>query len=147
MGAAQINCSGQHVKYPENIKYLVIVATAAIGEALLTLVLFHVMTDGEELPAHLLQNQIFDAATQFAKAQGFVPAPESAHAIRAAIDEAIAARESGQEKVILFNLSGHGIFDLQAYDDYLNQRLPEVEFSEEALADGLTSLPPVAIPG
>jgi tryptophan synthase beta chain len=93
------------------------------------------------------QNQVFEAATQFAHAQGFVPAPESAHAIRAAIDEAIKARESGESKVILFNLSGHGIFDLQAYDDYLNHRLPEVEFTEEALADGLSSLPPVAIPG
>ena len=93
------------------------------------------------------QNQIFEAATQFAHAQGFVPAPESAHAIRAAIDEAVKARESGESKVILFNLSGHGIFDLQAYDDYLNHRLPEVEFTEEALADGLSSLPPVAIPG
>jgi tryptophan synthase beta chain len=93
------------------------------------------------------QNQVFDAATQFAHAQGFVPAPESAHAIRAAIDEAIKARESGESKVILFNLSGHGIFDLQAYDDYLNHRLPEVEFTEEALADGLSSLPPVAVPG
>ncbi len=93
------------------------------------------------------QNQVFEAATQFAHAQGFVPAPESAHAIRAAIDEAVKARESGESKVILFNLSGHGIFDLQAYDDYLNHRLPEVEFSEEAMADGLASLPPVAVPG
>jgi tryptophan synthase beta chain len=92
------------------------------------------------------QNQIFDAATQFARSQGFVPAPESAHAIRAAIDEAVAARESNQEKVILFNLSGHGIFDLQAYDDYLYDRLPEVEFSEEALEDGFAHLPPVAVP-
>ena len=93
------------------------------------------------------QNQIFDAATQFARSQGFVPAPESAHAIRCAIDEAVGARESGQEKVILFNLSGHGIFDLQAYDDYMNHRLPEVEFEEAALQDGFAHLPPVPVPG
>src|SRR4029078_7446791 len=83
------------------------------------------------------QNQIFEADTPFAHAQGFVPAPEAAHAIRAAIDEAVKARESNEAKVILFSLSGHGIFDLQAYDDYLNHRLPEIEFSEAALAEGL----------
>jgi tryptophan synthase beta chain len=93
------------------------------------------------------QNQIFEAATQFAHTQGFVPAPESAHAIRAAIDEAVKARESGEPKTILFNLSGHGIFDLQAYDDYLNHRLPEIEFSEAALAEGLSHLPEVAPAG
>jgi tryptophan synthase beta chain len=93
------------------------------------------------------QNQVFDAATRFARAQGFVPAPESAHAVRAVIDEAVAAREAGEEKVIVFNLSGHGIFDLQAYDDYLNRRLPEFEFSDHALEEGLAALPPVAIPG
>src|SRR5438067_10811129 len=89
------------------------------------------------------QNEVFDAAVRFAGSQGFLPAPESAHAIRAAIDEAVAAREAGQEKVILFNLSGHGVFDLQAYDDYTNHRLPEVEFSEDALQDGFEHLPPV----
>src|SRR5207249_4490323 len=83
------------------------------------------------------QNAVFEAALQFAKAQGIVPAPEAAHAIRAVVDEAVKARESGQEKVILFNLSGHGHFDMQAYDDYLYGRLPEVEFSEEALDAGL----------
>jgi tryptophan synthase beta chain len=92
------------------------------------------------------QNQVFEAATQFARTQGFVAAPESAHAIRAAIDEAIVARESGEAKTILFNLSGHGIFDMQAYDDYLNGRLPEVEFEEAALAESLSHLPPVAAP-
>ncbi|HXY73056.1 MAG TPA: TrpB-like pyridoxal phosphate-dependent enzyme [Actinomycetota bacterium] len=93
------------------------------------------------------QNQIFDAAVQFARAQGIVPAPESAHAIRAAIDEAIEAREAGQGRVILFNLSGHGYFDLQAYDDYLNHRLPEIEFLEEDMAAGLARLPDVPVPG
>jgi tryptophan synthase beta chain len=91
------------------------------------------------------QNSIFDAALQFARTQGIVPAPEAAHAIRAVIDEAVAAREVGQEKVILFNLSGHGHFDMQAYDDYLNGRLPEVEFSEAALEEGMRSVPPVPV--
>jgi tryptophan synthase beta chain len=65
------------------------------------------------------QNACFDAALQFARAEGIVPAPESSHAIRAAIDEAIEARVAGEERVILFNLSGHGLFDMAAYDAYL----------------------------
>jgi tryptophan synthase beta chain len=93
------------------------------------------------------QNAVFEAAVQFARTQGIVPGPEPAHAIRAAIDEAVAAREAGEEKVILFNLSGHGHFDMQAYDDYLNQRLPEVEFREEDVEAGLAHLPGVPVPG
>ena len=90
------------------------------------------------------QNSIFEAAILFARTQGIVPAPEPAHAIRGAIDEAIAAREAGEERVILFGLSGHGHFDMQAYDDYRNGRLPEVEFdpaSEEAALAGLPEVP------
>jgi tryptophan synthase beta chain len=93
------------------------------------------------------QNQVFDAGVQFARTQGFIAGPEPNHAIRAVIDEAIAAREAGEAKVILFNLSGHGHFDMQAYDDYLHGRLPEVELEESALQDGLAHLPDVAIPG
>ncbi|HUC35564.1 MAG TPA: TrpB-like pyridoxal phosphate-dependent enzyme [Acidimicrobiales bacterium] len=71
------------------------------------------------------QGKVFDAALQFARTEGPVPAPETAHAIRAVIDEALAAREAGEEKVILFSYSGHGLLDLSAYDDYLNGRLIE----------------------
>ena len=84
---------------------------------------------------------------QFARTQGFIPGPEPTHAIRATIDEAIAAREAGQEKVILFNLSGHGHFDMQAYDDYLAGRLPEVEFRQADVDAALKQLPPVPVPG
>jgi tryptophan synthase beta chain len=101
--------------------------------------------DGHMEARAFTQNAIFDAALQFARTQGIIPAPEAAHAIRAVIDEAVAAREAGEEKVILFNLSGHGHFDMQAYDDYLNGRLPEVEFSEEALEEGMRSVPPVPV--
>ena len=93
------------------------------------------------------QNAVFEAAVLFARTQGIVPGPEPAHAIRAAIDEALAAREAGEERVILFNLSGHGHFDMQAYDDYLHGRLPEVEFREEDVEVGLASVPEVPIPG
>ncbi len=69
------------------------------------------------------QSKVFEAGVQFARTQGTVPAPETAHAIRAAIDEALAAKEQGEERVILFNYSGHGLLDLSAYDDYLHDRL------------------------
>ncbi|MGE3662116.1 MAG: TrpB-like pyridoxal phosphate-dependent enzyme [Pseudonocardia sp.] len=71
------------------------------------------------------QGKVFDAAVQFARVEGKIPAPEAAHGIRAAIDEALAAKETGEEKVILFNFCGHGFLDLSAYDDYLNGRLPD----------------------
>jgi len=71
------------------------------------------------------QGKVFEAAVQFARAEGKVAAPEAAHAIRAVIDEALAAKETGEEKVILFNYCGHGFLDLSAYDDYLSGRLPD----------------------
>jgi tryptophan synthase beta chain len=71
------------------------------------------------------QGKTFEAAVQFARTEGKIPAPETGHAIRAAIDEALAAKETGEERVILFNYSGHGLLDLSAYDDYLNGRLIE----------------------
>ncbi|HZP90609.1 MAG TPA: TrpB-like pyridoxal phosphate-dependent enzyme, partial [Actinomycetota bacterium] len=100
--------------------------------------------EGHMEAAAYSQNEVFEAAVLFAQTQGIVPAPESAHAIRGAINEAIAAREAGEERVILIGLSGHGHFDMQAYDDYLNGRLPEVEFDpadEEAALAGLPEIP------
>jgi tryptophan synthase beta chain len=69
------------------------------------------------------QSKVFESAIQFARTQGTIPAPETAHAIAAVIDEALAAKETGEEKVILFSYSGHGLLDLGAYDDYLHGRL------------------------
>jgi tryptophan synthase beta chain len=71
------------------------------------------------------QTPVFEAAVLFARTEGLVPAPESSHAIRAVIDEAIKAREEGRKKVILFNLSGHGLLDLAAYDAYLSGKLQD----------------------
>ena len=87
------------------------------------------------------QNEVFSAAQRFAQAQGIIAGPEPAHAIVAVIDEAEAARDAGDERVILFNLSGHGFFDMQAYDDFLNGRLPEVEYDDARLVEGLKSVP------
>jgi tryptophan synthase beta chain len=72
------------------------------------------------------QGKVFEAAVQFARTQGTIPAPETAHAVRAAIDEALAAKEAGEERVILFNYSGHGLLDLSAYDAHLHGQLTDV---------------------
>jgi len=77
------------------------------------------------------QNTCFEAAIQFARTEGLIPAPESSHAIRAAIDEALAARDASEEKVIVFNLSGHGFFDMAAYDQFLAGELTDVEFEPQ----------------
>ena len=87
------------------------------------------------------QNETFAAALQFARSEGIIPAPEPAHAIRAAIEEAEAATRSGEERVILFGLCGHGHFDLAAYDAYLAGTLEDPEFSREDLDAALATLP------
>jgi tryptophan synthase beta chain len=87
------------------------------------------------------QNEVFGAAVRFARSEGIIPGPEPAHAIRAVIDEAQAAREAGEERVILFGLSGHGHFDLSAYEAFLAGRLEDLEFSEEDMAAALERLP------
>jgi tryptophan synthase beta chain len=89
------------------------------------------------------QNSIFEAAVLFAKHEGHIPAPESAHAIRAAIDEALEARQTGQERVILFNLSGHGHFDMLSYDKYFAGELEDYEYPAAAVADAQTRMPRV----
>jgi len=92
-------------------------------------------------PRAYKQNESFEAAVRFARTEGIVPGPEPAHAIRAVVEEADAAREAGEPRVILFNLSGHGHFDMSAYDDYLSGKLEDVEFSEQDMEDALARLP------
>jgi tryptophan synthase beta chain len=87
------------------------------------------------------QNETFEAAVRFARSEGIIPAPEPAHAIRAVIEEADAAREAGEARVILFGLCGHGHFDLSAYDSYLAGELEDPEFSEEDMDAALAHLP------
>jgi tryptophan synthase beta chain len=87
------------------------------------------------------QNDAFSAAVQFARCEGIIPGPEPAHAIRAAIQEAEAAREAGEPRVILFGLSGHGNFDLAAYDAFLAGELEDPEFSEDDMRAALARLP------
>lgn len=91
----------------------------------------------------LPQNPVFEAAITFAKTEGIIPAPETAHAIRAAMDEAIKCKETGEEKVIVFNFSGHGHFDLSAYDAYLGGKLEDYEYPDEKIKESLKNLPKV----
>ncbi|MBP1709154.1 MAG: tryptophan synthase, beta chain [Deltaproteobacteria bacterium] len=89
------------------------------------------------------QNPVFEAAVMFANSEAVIPAPESAHAIRVAIDEAIKAREEGKEKIILFNLSGHGLLDLSSYDRYYSGKLENFEYPDENIKKALGDLPKV----
>jgi tryptophan synthase beta chain len=91
------------------------------------------------------QLETFEAAIQFARTEGIVPAPESAHAIRAAIDEALDAKAKGEKRVILFNLSGHGNFDMGAYEAYLSGKLEDYEYPVEAVQKAMQDLPQVQL--
>ncbi|MEN6350953.1 MAG: TrpB-like pyridoxal phosphate-dependent enzyme [Syntrophomonas sp.] len=110
------------------------------GESPLVSQLYH---DGLLEAVAVKQNATFAAAMLFAQNEGIVPAPESAHAIRAAIDEALKAKEEGVSRAIVFNLSGHGHLDLFSYDKYLSGETEDVEFSDEELKESLRNLPQV----
>jgi tryptophan synthase beta chain len=86
------------------------------------------------------QTEVFDAALTFAKTEGIIPAPETAHAIKAAIDEAIKCREEGKKKTILFNFSGHGHFDMSAYSNYLSGQMKDVDLPQEEIDRSLSQI-------
>ncbi len=92
------------------------------------------------------QTVCFEAGVQFARAEGIVPAPEANHAVRAAIDEALRCKQEGASRAILFNLSGHGHFDMQAYIDYFGGKLKDLDYDEKELAAALAGLPSVPQP-
>ena len=85
----------------------------------------------------------FEASMAFAKTEGIIPAPETSHAIKAAIDEAVKCKETGEEKVIAFNFSGHGHFDLSAYENYMGGKLKDYEYPTEKIEESLEKLPKV----
>ena len=93
------------------------------------------------------QTAAFDAAVRFARTEGIIPGPEPSHALRAAFDEAEAVKESGEERVILIGLSGHGHFDMSAYEAYLAGELSDLEFSEDDMEAALERLPEAPVPG
>ncbi len=89
------------------------------------------------------QRACFEVGVQFARAEGILPAPESTHAIKVAVDQALEAKEAGEPRVILFNLSGHGHFDLASYERYLHGGLEDYEYPAEKVAEALAHLPKV----
>jgi tryptophan synthase beta chain len=91
------------------------------------------------------QTECFTAAIQFARSEGIVPAPEPTHALAACIREAMACKESGEEKVILTALCGHGHFDMAAYDAFLSGEMVDEQVSDERFAEPLTRLPQVEV--
>ncbi len=103
--------------------------------------LCQLVKEGLIKPRAYPQTACFEAAVLFARTEGIIPAPETSHAIKAAIDEAIKCRETGEEKVIVFNFSGHGHFDLVAYDAYLEGKLEDYEYPEEKIKEALAHLP------
>ena len=86
---------------------------------------------------------MFAAAQQFARVEGILPAPESSHAIKVAIDEALKCKETGEEKTILFGLTGTGYFDMYAYEKFHDGKMEDYVPSDEELATGLVNLPQV----
>ena len=89
------------------------------------------------------QTEVFEAAEKFARIEGIPPAPESSHAIKAAIDEALKCKETGEEKTIVFGLSGTGYFDLVAYQKYNDGEMSDYIPTDEDLAKGFASIPQV----
>ena len=98
------------------------------------------LKDGLMSAVDIQQLESFEAGTLFARAEGIIPAPESCHAIAATIREAKKCKETGEEKVILFNLSGHGLIDMSAYDQYLSGNLQNYEVTDEQVAENLAKL-------
>lgn len=110
------------------------------GESPLISQLYH---DGLLEAKAVKQAGIFEAAQLFAQTEGIIPAPESSHAIRVAIDEALEGKKEGKSKCIVFNLSGHGHLDLAAYENYLGGKTVDVEFSDEELQENIKKLPQI----
>lgn len=92
----------------------------------------------------VFQNEIFEAAVMFARTEGIIPAPESAHAIRVAIDKAIECKKTGESKTILFNNSGHGHFDLSSYETYFSGTLADYEYPADLIKESLKDLPVIS---
>jgi len=104
----------------------------------------HLLELGEIEARAVHQNPCFAAGIEFARAEGIIPAPEATHAVRVAIDEALKCKQEGASRVILFNLSGHGHFDMAAYDAYLSGNLEDKDYDAAELEGALAALPAVA---
>lgn len=106
-------------------------------------VLSQLYADGFMEATSRKQTEVFEAAEQFARVEGILPAPESSHAIRVAMDEALKCRETGEEKTILFGLTGTGYFDMYAYEAFHDGKMENYELKEEEIAASIAKLPKV----
>ena len=104
------------------------------------MIISQLLKDGYIEAVDIAQSESFKAGLLFAKAEGIIPAPESCHAIAAAVREALACKQSGEQKVILFNLSGHGLIDMSAYDQYLSGSLQDYEVTDAEVAANIATL-------
>ena len=102
-------------------------------------VLSQLMKDGYMEAVDIEQNESFKAGVLFAQTEGIIPAPESCHAIAATVREALKCKETGEQKTILFNLSGHGFVDMSAYDQYISGELQDFHISDAELAKYMAS--------
>ena len=105
------------------------------------MIVSQLIKDGYMYGVDIPQLETFEAGLLFSRTEGIIPAPESCHAIAATIREALKCKETGEEKVILFNLSGHGLIDMTAYEQYINGDLRNYQLSEEELQKGLARVP------
>jgi tryptophan synthase beta chain len=108
-------------------------------------IISHIMDLGLIDAVAYQQMAVFEAGVQFARTEGILPAPEANHAVKGAIDEALRCKREGKKEVILFNLCGHGHFDMQAYMDYFGGKLKDLTYDENELAMALAGLPSVGV--
>ena len=101
--------------------------------------------DGYMEAVSVEQTSVFEAAEQFARVEGILPAPESSHAIRVAIDEALKCKETGEEKTIIFGLTGTGYFDLKAYEAFNDGKMTDYIPTDEDLERGFASIPDLGL--
>ena len=106
-------------------------------------ILSQLYADGYMEARSVEQTSVFEAAELFARTEGTLPAPESSHAIRAAIDEALKCKETGEEKTILFGLTGTGYFDLKAYEQFNDGKMTDIIPTDEQIKESLSHLPKV----
>ena len=104
------------------------------------MIISQLLKDGYMEAVDIQQSESFKAGLLFAKSEGIIPAPESCHAIAATINEALKCKEAGEQKVILFNLSGHGLIDMTAYDQYLSGSLQDFELDAEEVKRSLAEI-------
>ena len=105
------------------------------------MIVSQLIKDGLMHGVDIPQLETFEAGLLFARTEGIIPAPESSHAIAATIREALKCKETGEEKVILFNLSGHGLIDMTAYEQYLNGDLMNYKITDDDIKKNLETVP------